>query len=426
MKKYTYFKYIFPVLVLSLMIFTVSCGGNKAKQTTNTQAHDHDHDHDHSEGDGHDHSQHADHDHEDGHDHSSGEWVENINPVHDHSTVDLIIITPEQEKMLGVEKIRIQPETFHQVIKCSGEILPAQGEEKTIVSTTNGIINFAKQGITEGMSVNNGEVIFSIHSQNIGDGDVALKARNAYEKEKKEYERAKELIAYKLISEKEFNDIKLRYDNAKLSYNALNSKTVGGGVGVSSPLSGYLKSIMVTDGQYVAIGEPLAIVTQSNKLQLRANVSQKYAQNLPNIQSANIVLPCNNGTYNLSKLNGKVLSYGKSLEKNDFYMPINFSFDNVGNIIPGSIVDVYLLASPKSNAKVVPLTALLEVQGDYFVIVNLHEDEFQERRVILGESDGQNVEIVEGLKDGEIVVSKGGYLVKQAKSAAAIPHGHSH
>lgn len=234
------------------------------------------------------------------------------------------------------------------------------------------------------------------------------------------------MIAHRLISQKEFSEIELNYENAKLSYKALSSGGVGGGVGVATPLGGFIKSILVSDGQYVSTGEPLAIVTQSNKLQLRANVSQKHCSNLPNIVSANIVLPYNNESYKLADLNGKVLSYGKSVEKNDFYMPVNFSFDNVGSIVPGSIVEVYLLGNSKPNSKVIPLTSLLDVQGDHFVIVNLHDDEFEERRVVIGNSDGSQVEILDGLAFDEVVVSKGGYLVKQAKSAAAIPHGHTH
>ena len=422
MNKHNFYKYMFLILVVALSLSTTSCGNKQNSKKETTESHDHDDDHEHSSDENHDHEKDHDHDHTEGdnHDHKA------VSEKHGHGEEDIIVVTPEQEKMLGVEKLKITPDTFYQVIKCSGEILPAQGDEKTIVSTTSGIVNFSKQGISEGMTVKSGEVLFSINSKNIGEGDMSLKAKNLYEREKKEFERAKELIAYKLISEKEFNEIQMNYENAKLSYNVLHTNSVGGGVGVSSPLSGFIKSVMVSDGQYVSTGEPLAIVTQSNKLQLRANVSQKYYSNLANIASANIVLPYNQESYKLSDLNGKVLSYGKSVEKNDFYMPVNFSFDNVGSIIPGSIVQVYLLGNPKTNSKVVPLTSLLEVQGNYFVIVNLHDDEFQERRVTVGESDGANIEILDGLSFDEVVVSKGGYLVKQAKSSTAIPDGHNH
>lgn len=353
---------------------------------------------------------------EDSHNHEQEEHTE---------SEDVIVFSAEQEKILGVEKIKIESDTFYQTIKTSGKILPAQGDEKTIVATTNGIVNFAKKGVSEGATIKNGEAIFSVNSQKIGEGDVVAKTRNLYEAARKEYERANNLLEYKLISEKEYNEIRLSYENAKLSYNALSTSS-NGGVNVSAPISGFVKTILVSDGQYVNVGEPLAVVTQSNKLQLRAEVSQKFYSSLPNITSANIVLPFDNSVIKLSELNGEVISYGKSMEDNDFYIPINFSFNNIGNIISGSFVEVYLLGLPKSNTIVIPKTALLDVQGDYFVIANIHDDEYQQKRVTIGNSDGQNVEILGGLSEGEVIVSKGAYLVKQAKAGAEIPHGHTH
>ena len=70
--------------------------------------------------------------------------------------------------------------------------------------------------------------------------------------------------------------------------------------------------------------------------------------------------------------------------------------------------------------------ALTEEQGIYFVYLQIAEEEFVKREVGIGESDGKNVRILSGLKEGERVVVKGAYQVKLASSSSVLPEGHSH
>ena len=96
------------------------------------------------------------------------------------------------------------------------------------------------------------------------------------------------------------------------------------------------------------------------------------------------------------------------------------------SVIPGSYVEVYLLTTPQNNVFSIPVTALTEEQGIYFVYLQIAEEEFVKREVGIGESDGKNVRILSGLKGGERVVVKGAYQVKLASSSSVLPEGHSH
>lgn len=69
---------------------------------------------------------------------------------------------------------------------------------------------------------------------------------------------------------------------------------------------------------------------------------------------------------------------------------------------------------------------MTEEQGIYFVYLQIAEEEFVKREVGIGESDGKNVRILSGLKEGERVVVKGAYQVKLASSSSVLPEGHSH
>ena len=169
---------------------------------------------------------------------------------------------------------------------------------------------------------------------------------------------------------------------------------------VVSPINGYLKNLQVKEGDYVTVGQPLATISQNGRLVLRAEVSEKYYNYLPSIQSANFRTPYDNVTYKLSDLCGRLLSYGKASDTNSFYVPVTFEFDNKGAIIPGSFVEIYLLTAPMQNVISVPVSALIEEQGVYSVFVRVHEEAYKKVPVTLGADNGSEVQILSGLNAG--------------------------
>ena len=75
----------------------------------------------------------------------------------------------------------------------------------------------------------------------------------------------------------------------------------------------------------------------------------------------------------------------------------------------------------------VPVSALTEEQGLYFVYLKLDEECYRKQEVAVGASDGIRVEIISGLHEGDNVVTHGAYNVKLASASNAIPaHTHNH
>ena len=388
-------------------------GNNPEEHNHGTEAHDHDHEgHDHKN-EGHSATKECE-----GHDHGS-EASES-----EHS--DEIILPKAKAEAAGVKVNTIEPGTFEQVIKTSGQVLAAQGDESVAVATVAGIVSFHGK-VTEGMSVGKGSTLLTISSSNIADGDPVQRARIAYEISKKEYERMKALVKNKIVSDKDFAQAEQNYENARISYEALAKGNTKGGQAISSPIGGYVKNILVKEGDYVTIGQPLVSVTQNRRLFLRAEVSEKYYPYLRTIGSANFKTPYDNKVYALKELSGRLLSFGKSAGDNSFYVPVTFEFDNKGDIIPGSFVEVYLLSTPMENVISLPRTALTEEQGLFFVYLQLDEEGYKKQEVTLGADNGQSVQILTGVKAGDPVVVSGAYQVKLASASNAIPaHSHEH
>ena len=89
---------------------------------------------------------------------------------------------------------------------------------------------------------------------------------------------------------------------------------------------------------------------------------------------------------------------------------------------------MYLVSPSSENAIVVPRSALVEEMGRFFVFIQHTPIMFEKRLVSVGSNDGKNVQILNGVTDGERVVTNGAVSLKLAQGAGALdPHaGHVH
>lgn len=339
---------------------------------------------------------------------------------------DEVIFKEEQAKAAGVVSDTVRRGTFRQVIRTSGQILPAQGDEVTVTAAMSGVVRFSRT-LAEGMPVGRGATLFTLSADKIQDGDPAERAGIAYRKAKADYERAEKLAEQRIVTQKELEGLKAAYEEARLAYHALSSdRKEGKGTPVAAPIGGFVKSVNVKEGDYVTAGQAMMTLTQNRRLQLRADVSERYYSQLGSIVSAHFKTSGGDTVYALEDLGGRVLSCGKAVD-GTAYIPVTFEFDNADGIVPGAFAEVYLLAGERDGVMALPWSALTEEQGTYFVYIQEDTDVYHKREVRLGADDGQRVEILAGVDEGDRVVMQGAYRVKLASASAAIPaHTHSH
>lgn len=338
-----------------------------------------------------------------------------------------VVFKKQDAEAIGLQTQTVQPGVFSEVIKTSGQIQSAQGSETVLVATVPGVVTLGDTRFVDGTAVRKGQPVLSLASNTLSDGDVATRVKNAYQTAKQEFERMEQLIGDKIVSQKDYEQARLTYENAKVAYDAIQGKQSVRGVAVTAPMNGFLKNILVKEGDYVTVGQPLATISQNNRLLLRADVSEKNYARLPMIRSAHFKTPYDDKVYKLDELDGRLLSYGKSSGNNSFYIPVLFEFDNKGAVIAGSYVEVYLLGKPMEQVLSVPTSALVEEQGLYCVYLRLDEDCYKKQYVALGADNGEAVQILSGLKTGDEVVTKGAYQIKLASASNAIPaHTHHH
>lgn len=398
----THKRFIRHILYLSLCVVVASCNSNAKDEL----AHHHHHNGHECEG----------HEGHEGHE----ECEEHEHEGHNHGEGDEIILHPEQAKRFGVKVAEVRPGAFSSIVKVSGRVLPSPQSASIISAPTAGIVYFNSKAVV-GQAISVGTSIATVRASAVTGGDPNAAARVAVEAARKEVERLEPLHRRGVVSTAEYNRAVAVYQSAKASY----SPAAASG-SARATASGIITAILAEQGQFVDAGAPLASVTANTRLTLRADVPQKLYGAVTSVTNARFRPSYMSESLDIKELGGVRSSSTEAVSSTPGYIPIYFSFNNNGSIVPGSIVEVYLEGQPRANVITVPVSALSEQQGDYFVYIQLDEEGYRKVPVTIGQSDGVRTEILSGLHSGDKVVVEGTTTVRLAEKSGVVPEGHSH
>lgn len=318
---------------------------------------------------------------------------------------------------------------IYDVINTSGVWMPSPGSVKSLAAKSNGVVDFKVNNLTEGTAVKQGQLLMSLNSQGLASNNLSTEIANArsnFEQAKSEYERKKELYNSKIIPKAEFEKVESNFSIAKANYQSLTSGVSGGSKQIRAPFDGFIKSITVSNGDYVEQGVALVSIGTHQSKVLKTQLAPNYGLTMENVQG--IWYQTKEGEWaNVSDAEGSILSIGKDVERENPLISVFAQVNAEVDMPEGSLTPVQIAMGNASQNTMIPVNALLEDYGSYSVIVQLSGESFERRPVKIGKRNGENVEIIQGLEVGEVVVTKGAYQVKMASMSGSTPaHGHEH
>lgn len=436
----------------------------------NAAGHSHDHGHDAHSGHSHDHGHdaHAGHSHSHGeadhdcsshdhnhdahaghsHDHAHGDADHDCSS-HDHShdvpavfsdvsfvafgsqtegAADDVAFSKEQSWKIDFATAVVEKQNFGGAVKVVAKVVATPQDFTTIVATTSGKVQFVGN-VVEGKEVVAGEPLFYLEGGDVTDNDAAVKyaeAESNYLLAKSDYERKKLLFNDMVVSERELEAAEALYKQAEARYKSLNRSFGNGKVTLKAVKNGYIASLLVSNGDYVEPGTPIATVQCNGNYNIVAELPVRFAPQLRNIADVNIVLPSGEA-FSMNSAGGSVVAVGSAANGCNM-LPLTISAGAIDGVVPGSIVTLYITSVSDTKAVVVPRTALVEEMGNFFVFVQNNPISFEKRAVEVGATDGIMVQVLDGVAAGERVVTKGAVSLKLSQGAAALdPHaGHVH
>ncbi len=174
---------------------------------------------------------------------------------------------------------------------------------------------------------------------------------------------------------------------------------------IRSPITGYVTDRPLYAGEMAAAGTPLITVMETTQVIARAHIPQLAASLLKVGDKATIVTGPDQGVA------GAVTVVSPALDPNSTTVEVWVQAKNPQQSLrPGSSVRLSIVAQTIPNALVIPAQALLTAEdGTTSVMVAGSDGKAHQTAVKIGVKQGDQVQIVDGLKAGENVVTVGAY-----------------
>ena len=178
---------------------------------------------------------------------------------------------------------------------------------------------------------------------------------------------------------------------------------------IRAPITGIVTDQFQYEGEFASAGGKLVTIADSSSVIVKAPFSDTSAAQLKTGDAAN-VLPTDSSS---EERKGQITLLSRSTDPSNRTVEVWVTLGNEnGKLRPNGAAQVTVFANSKDDAIVVPLSAVtLESSNadEGTVMVVDSQNVAHETKVTAGIRTADKVEIVEGLKGGETVVSEGNY-----------------
>jgi len=170
---------------------------------------------------------------------------------------------------------------------------------------------------------------------------------------------------------------------------------------IISPINGVVKEKLASRGEYLQPGKPIATIVQINPLRLKIDVPEAFAAIVVIGQKVTLTVEAFAGR----EFRGAIRRINPSVdEKNRSLIALAEVANDNGLLKPGMFARGQIVSNSMGVALMVPENAVVSLAGVNKLFVT-DGQRATERQVKLGARDGGMVEVVEGVKVGERVIT---------------------
>jgi RND family efflux transporter MFP subunit len=330
-----------------------------------------------------------------------------------------VTIDPRRQQLIGVKTVAATKTTMTPVIRTVGSVRSAETRLADVNVKLDGWIRELFVDYT-GQAVTKGQPLFTLYSPDLLAAEneyvLALKGRDSLQQSQipEARDRADQLIAAarQRLALWDLTDEQLR----ALDEQRQASSTVT----FRSPVDGVVMEKAAVKGMHITAGQTLYKIADLSTVWVEADV---YEGELPLVRvgdRATVTLDAYPG----EQFTGRVIYIYPYIDENTRTNKVRYEFANSrGRLKPGMFANVEL-AAPTSSAVVVPLNALLDSGREQIVFVSQGAGYFEPRKVKAGRRLGDQVQILEGIRDGEMVATGAAFFLDSESQLKAAVQGY--
>ena len=346
-----------------------------------------------------------------------------------HAEPELITIAPDMMRDLRVTLGKAQTRAAGETVSAPGELHVDEDAYAEIAAPVAARVT--KILVKPGDKVTVGQILVVLDSPDLAQSRAEVDAAKArLEIARKTADRKRQLVADRLVPEREKIEAEAALGEAEAAYNVATStlRKYGGAAGdqalaIKSPIAGTVIERSVVMGQLADPAKTLFRIGDLSTLWLVAHVFERDALR---------VTPERKASASFAALPGKsvdavVQTIGKEVDAASRTIAIRLDVPNPdGNLRPGmsATISVPLGDAGEAQVTTVPAAAVQRMGESWAVFIPHGAGAFEARPIGRGRDLAGDVEVLSGLQPGEDVVVEGAFLLKAEADKARGGAGH--
>jgi len=360
---------------------------------------------------------------------TSCDWkgeVVSENEMHEESHSNLIQLDNRSIEAANLKIEEVSLVSLKHIIPVPGKVQFNENKLSHVGSRVSGRIVDVEANL--GDKVKEGDTLVIIDSTELGSSQSEyLKATANFRAQEKSYQRAKKLLEGKAISLGEYQKREAEFMNVQAEFKAAedrlhllglgeeevkrirNEHTINSKVAVRAPFSGTVVERHATLGEVVEPVVKLFTLADLSQLWVIADVPEKDIHFIKTGLTVEIKV----SAYPNEVFKGTITYIGDQIDPSTRTVKSRAEVDNsLGKLKPEMFASISITTEVVSDVLAIPEEAVQTMGNKKIVFVDKGKGEFEKREVLLGRQLGSYYEIVDGLKTGEKMVTKGSFLLK--------------
>jgi membrane fusion protein (multidrug efflux system) len=265
----------------------------------------------------------------------------------------------------------------------------------------------------EGAIVRKGDVLLHINADLIKPQFDGAEAQ--YTRDQLELKRMTALVKDEATSRKDLDDATTRLAASKAQLDEIRARLDR--TTIYAPAGGVLNSLPVDEGEYVQPGTPVAEIVDTATIKVVVDIPEPDIAYFQVGQAATIIADVKGSPH---RLEGKITFISELASQQTRSTRTEITLDNRNGLLhSGRIVHVVLQRRLLKDAIFIPLLAVIPMESSKAVYV-VEGDQAQRRTVELGIIRGDRVQVTNGLKAGERLITAGHRFVSPGQKVQVI------
>lgn len=278
-------------------------------------------------------------------------------------------------------------------------------ESVTLSATVTDIV--AEINFQDGQQVERGQLLIRLED---AEEQAQLRAAQAISDERRNaLGRSTQLQERNLAARADVEDFQAQLRQAQANIQALEARLAN--YQIKAPFSGRVGFRNISTGTLVTPGMALATIDKLDVMKLDFSVPESFLGRL----STGLALSATTAAYPDDVFSGQIASIGTRIDPVSRSVDVRADLDNPGlRLRPGMLMEV-IVQQRVRDAVILP-EAALEPSGDQHYVMLIHANgdtaRLERKAVVIGERRYGDVEILEGIKEGDLVVMHGLQLAR--------------